>query len=347
MRRIVVVDTMGGLGDLLLAVPVIEAVCRSHPEARVTVVTTAPWHVLLERDPRIHEVVPVPGKAAADVDAAVRPVLERLRPDLAITTNRQHGLPGLLERTAVRAVTDLWRSPPADEPVDLRMLRLLAADGVIDPDLAAIPPRIVLDEDERGTGRRALAGLAAGRPALLMPDSGMRVKQWPLAEWAGSTASLLRDGWQPIVVSQVAEQRAALESAGAVVAPELPLRALAALFAAAAERDGRAVGGDTGPVRLASAAGLAVVGLFGPTAAGRYGYRGGRATNLQGYPDCPVRTPTAITEQECWWTARCPLSETSEPRCMADIGVEAICLPSRMTVTVSHTAATSSSLCEI
>ena len=81
MKRIVVVDTMGGLGDLLLAAPVIEAIARSHPEAETTVVTTAPWHVLLERDPRIHEVVAVHGRDADAVGGAVRPVLERLRPD--------------------------------------------------------------------------------------------------------------------------------------------------------------------------------------------------------------------------------------------------------------------------
>ena len=80
------------------------------------------------------------------------------------------------------------------------------------------------------------------------------------------------------------------------------------------------IGGDTGPVRLAAASGLPVVGLFGPTVAGRYGYRGDGARNLQGCPGCPVRTPTAITEQECWWTARCPLTG-ADPACMADVPV--------------------------
>jgi ADP-heptose:LPS heptosyltransferase len=322
--RVVVVDTMGGLGDLLLALPVVEAVCRSFPEAEVTVVTTAPWHVLLERDPRIHEVVPVHGRDEETVVATVGPVLERLRPELAITTNRQHGLPELLERTATRAVTNLWRNPPADEPVDLRMLRLLAEDGVIDPAFAALPPRLVLEEDEREAGRRALGAFAPGRPALLFPDSGMAVKHWPLAAWAETVRDLLARGWSPVVVSQVEEQRAVLAAAGAVVAPPMALRALAGLAAAAAERDGRAAGGDTGPVRLASAAGLPVVGLFGPTVAGRYGYRGAGAVNLQGFPECPVRTPTAITDQECWWSARCPLTPDHAPRCMADIAPAAV-----------------------
>jgi ADP-heptose:LPS heptosyltransferase len=126
------------------------------------------------------------------------------------------------------------------------------------------------------------------------------------------------------VVSEVEEQRAALGAAGAVVAPALPLRDLAGLCAAAAERNGRAIGGDTGPVRLATAAGLPVVGLFGPTVRGRYGYRNDGAVNLQGLPGCEVRRPTAITEQECWWSARCPLTEDHAPRCMADIDVDRV-----------------------
>jgi ADP-heptose:LPS heptosyltransferase len=327
--RIVVVDTMGGLGDLLLALPVVEALCRAHPQAEVTVVTTAPWHVLLERDPRIRAVVPVPGRDGVTVVGTVRPVLEDLRPDLAITTNRQHGLPELLERTASRAITDLWRRPPPDEPVDLRMLRLLAQDGVIDRADIGLLPRLVLTEDERDEGRRALDALRLGapgtaRPALLFPDSGMPVKHWPLAAWTRTVHELVGRGWSPVVVSQVPEQRRVLGEAGAAVAPSLPLRALAGLAAATAERNGRAVGGDTGPVRLAAASGLSVVGLFGPTVAGRYGYRGDGAVNLQGFPECPVRTPAAITDQECWWTARCPLTPDHSPRCMADIAPDAV-----------------------
>jgi ADP-heptose:LPS heptosyltransferase len=322
--RIVVVDTMGGLGDLLLAMPVVEALCRSHPDADIAVVTTAPWHVLLERDRRIAEVVPVPGRDPEVIVPTVRAALERLRPDLAITTNRQHGLPELLEATAGRAITNLWRHPPADELVDLRMLRLLVEDGVVDPAYAALPPRVVLDDDERAEGRAVLAGLGAGAPVLLLPDSGMRVKHWPLRAWARTVRSLSAAGRLPVVVSQTEVQRTALAAAGAVVAPPLPLRGLAALAAAAAERGGAAVGGDTGPVRLAAAAGLPVVGLFGATVAGRYGYRGAGAVNLQGYPGCPVRTPTAITEQACWWTARCPLTADHEPRCMAAIAPDEV-----------------------
>ena len=50
----------------------------------------------------------------------------------------------------------------------------------------------------------------------------------------------------------------------------------------------------------------------------RYGLEEGR--NLQGYPACPHRRPTAITEQVCWWDAGCPLSD-SGPACLEDLPV--------------------------
>jgi ADP-heptose:LPS heptosyltransferase len=100
--------------------------------------------------------------------------------------------------------------------------------------------------------------------------------------------------------------------------PPTDLRGLAARFAALGERGGVVVGGDTGPVRVAAAVGAPTVALFGPTLAARYGLEEGR--NLQGFPGCPHRRPTAITEQVCWWDAGCPLSD-SGPACLEDLPV--------------------------
>jgi len=89
------------------------------------------------------------------------------------------------------------------------------------------------------------------------------------------------------------------------------------------EHGGVVVGGDTGPVRLATAVGARAVALFGPTVAGRYGLDSRAGTSLQGLPGCEVRRPLAITEQECWWSARCPLTG-GDPACLADLSVAAV-----------------------
>jgi ADP-heptose:LPS heptosyltransferase len=73
---------------------------------------------------------------------------------------------------------------------------------------------------------------------------------------------------------------------------------------------------------VAAAAGARTVGLFGPTVAARYGLDP-PSTDLQGLPGCPHRRPTAITEQVCWWDARCPLADGG-PACMADLAPAAV-----------------------
>ncbi|HLZ36184.1 MAG TPA: glycosyltransferase family 9 protein [Mycobacteriales bacterium] len=322
VRSILFVEFMGGIGDLLLALPAIHALARTHPAAHLRVLTLSPGHVLLARDPHVAEVVPQASTDGPALHDAVVRQLARGRPDLAVTTNRSHGVPALLERAARRAVTNLWRAPPPDELVDLRYLRLLAAEGVIDPAYAALPPRVVLDPDEVAAARPRIAALPHP-PAVLLPDAGMAVKRWPLAHWTRLVSRLAAAGWSPAVLTLHDELAEPLVRAGAPRLPIADLRSAAATFAAAAERSGVAVGGDTGPARLATAAGLRLVGLFGPTLGVRYGVRPRLGVNLQGLPGCPERRPSAITEQVCWWSADCPLSPAG-PACMADLGVEAV-----------------------
>lgn len=319
-RTIVVVDTMGGLGDLLLALPMIHGLAATHPRAALHVVTTAPWHVLLEGDPALASVTPVPGRDESTVRAAVDDALTRLRPDLAITTSRQYGLPELLEARADRAITDLWRNPPADELVDRRYARILVDEGVLDPAFTALPPRLEVDADELVRAEALLRSVAPdGVPVLLFPDAGMAVKRWPVRVWTGLVTALRLEGRSPVVVTESAPLRDRLVLSKAAALPDVSIRELAAIAAAAALRGGAAVGGDTGPVRVATAVGLPAVGLFGATLATRYGLREPQSLNLQGLPECEVRRPTAITEQPCWWTGECPLTRNDDLACMRDI----------------------------
>lgn len=312
MREVLVVELLGGIGDTLLALPAVHALARSHPGAAMRVLTFEPGDELLSRDPLVTEVVGVPKGSSAR--SAVATQVRRQQPELAVSTTSYDGIDQLLTEAVPRAVTNLWRSPPADELVDQRFLRLLAADGLIAPEHAATPLALALVPAERAQGRQVLGQEAGARPVLLLPGAGMPVKRWPAARWTAVAEALRAAG------------RAVLTPAGEAVPgsralPPLSLRALAAVTGAVGEQGGVAVGGDTGPLRLAAAAGCPTVGLFGPTLAVRYGRRPGQGVDLQGLPGCAVRRPTSITEQDCWWSARCPLVPDGDPACMADVGV--------------------------
>jgi ADP-heptose:LPS heptosyltransferase len=317
---LLVVDLLGGIGDLVMLLPSLRGLARRHPDAALRVLTHAPGAALLDPHPDVAEVRTVrKGRERAGVVAE----LQRSRPDLVVSTTRYDGIAEEIERRAPRSVTDLWRHPPADEPVGRRYHRILTAEGLVRGRYA--PPRIHLTAQERSAGRRRLAGLvpaaaavAAGAhsslagharapaPVLLVPDAGMAVKRWPHQDRL--VAELTRRGVPVLVLGRDV--------------PPVGLRELAALFAAVGRRGGVVVGADTGPVRIAAAAGARTVGLFGPTVATRYGLDP-PSIDLQGLPGCPHRRPTAITEQVCWWDAACPLTERG-PACMADLAPEAV-----------------------
>lgn len=379
-REILVVDLLGGIGDLIMLLPVVHGLARRNPGASLRVLTHEPGAALLRGDPAVAEVC-TPGAGADAAREAVAEALAARRPDLAITTTRYDGIPDLLAASGARCVTDLWRHPPADEPVGERYLRILAAEGLLRPCDLGARPRVRLTPAEIAYGERTLArilgaaGYAAARPpVVLVMDAGMAVKRWPGRNWSTLAALLARLGHPLIALDAPAKhvtasleatphggpetgslgagsheaESAGIESTGigsteaggadspapgwsrtarggpaVAVLPRCDLRALAACFAAVARRGGVVVGGDTGPLRLAAAAGAATVGLFGPTWARRYGIGGPDAADLQGLPDCPHRRPTAITEQPCWWSAACPLS-ASGPACMADIPIVSV-----------------------
>lgn len=321
IRRVLVVELLGGLGDLVLALPVVHALAARHPGARVEVATCAPGDALLAADPAVAGVHVV---ATDAVRTGVVRALRRCAPDLVVSTTRHSDLPALLaadaRRRGTRAVTDLWRRPPPDERVDRRFLRLLRHDGLVDP-AARDTPTVVLTPAERVAGARILTGAApapAPAPVVLVTGAGMAVKRWPAPRWRRLAEELAGAG-HPVLA--VAGPEA---PAGAAVRelPALGLRELAAVFRAVAELGGVVVGPDTGPVRVAAAVGATTVGLFGPTTADRYGLStdARTGTDLQGFPGCPVRRPEAVTEQECWWEAACPFSRAG-PLCMADLGV--------------------------
>ena len=304
VRELLVVELLGGIGDTLLALPSVHALARAHPGAAVRVLTYDAGAELLDRDPHVTEVVAVPSDA--DPAAAVLAQLRRVPPDVAVTTTTHSGIADLLTKHVAHAMTDLWQGPPPHALVDRRFLRLLAAAGLIHRADVDLPLRVHLAAAEEAAGR---GDVPEGAPLVLVPGSGMAVKRWAVARWAAVAAAY------PGPVLSVGEP-----VTGARLLPPVTLRQLAAQLAAAGAAGGVAVGVDTGPLRLATAVGCPAVGLFGPSAAGRYGLSSARSLSLQGLPGCDVRVPADFTTQDCWWEARCPLSG-ADPACMADLSV--------------------------
>jgi heptosyltransferase-1 len=108
---------------------------------------------------------------------------------------------------------------------------------------------------------------------VLLPGAGRREKQWPhFRDLAGRLGERALAAWGP------GEEELA-KATGARLAPRTNLRELAQLLRDAA----LVVGGDTGPLHLASALGTPVVGLYGPTNPARNGPYGQLGNVVEAY----------------------------------------------------------------
>ena len=284
MRKILFVELLGGLGDLVMALPAIHALALSHPEAELTVLTFAPGVELLAADPLVRRALTAERGDAAHPERprqAVEALLRAESFDLLVSDTTYGGIGPLLESTGARAVANLWRHPPPDALIEERFLHILHQEGLIRPWTLDLKPRLALSPDDRIWA--AARYQRPGRRALLHPHAGMPIKTWP-AERFIALGQALRDecGLEIIVAAgntpaEAAVARRIVRALGpwTELLPGVSLRR----FAAAASCMDLVVGSDTGPVRVAAAVGARTTGLFGPTWHGRSTSTGRAARN--------------------------------------------------------------------
>ena len=117
--------------------------------------------------------------------------------------------------------------------------------------------------------------------AILNPGAGWGAKQWPAQRYGEVAQALAQDGLRAILNYGPGEESLArtaeAASAGTAVALSFSISELISL----ARRAKLFVGGDTGPMHMASALAIPVVALFGPTDPARNGPFGTRSIVLR------------------------------------------------------------------
>lgn len=305
LTRILFIELLGGLGDVLIALPAMQAIAQSHPQAILTVLTFAPGGDLLHHHPLIHRVIQIPKGTARQ---AVEQVLTHNVPfDLIITDTTYDGIADLVQQSgAAHVVTNLWRNPPDDQKVSDRFLQLLHEDGWITTEAfhSNHHSHIHLTATEHAVAQARLGNLPHPRIGLYT-DAGMTIKRWDLENFITLGKALHQEHQASIIVpegSDPAPIQAITERIPAAQPwPKGTLRELAALFA---QLDA-VVAADTGPARIAAALGVPTITLFGPSWGDRYGQPSPHQ-NLQGYPHCPERHIPNFTTQSCWYSGECP-----------------------------------------
>lgn len=319
IQRILFIELLGGIGDVVIALPAIHALARSYSTAQLTVLTFAPGGELLEADPLIHRVLYViQGKVRQTVEA----LLFRETFDLIVSDTNYDGIAELIdhtkktERSIPQTVTNLWRSPPPDERVSDRFLSILQAEGLVaDHALIDDAAQIYLTAKERATARQAFG--ASYRPIVfLCADAGMAIKQWSSTGFI-AIGQALQQQYDATVIVPVGSDAVQAQQIVAAVGGTACLWQRGSLrsFAAAVSQADLMIAADTGPARIAAALDVPTVTLFGPSWSGRYGQPAPHL-NLQGFPSCPERLIHNFTKQRCWYSGQCPFEWKT---CLDDI----------------------------
>jgi len=298
-RRLLLVR-LSHLGDVLHALPVYHALRLARPEASLAWAVQPEFAGLLRGLPGLVRTLPFRRRGGARAWLDLRRHLRSFAADWAVDAQgnaksaavtwlsgapRRSGWhPSLwTEPLAARVLNDRTAPLEVDGPLHavrraLHLARHLAPE-VMPEDLPAA--LLALNDHElAGAERRyeELLGQAVA-PVLLQLSAPGDVRSWPVEHQLELLRRLDREGRDVLVLSGPGEaalgRRVAEELAGA---PRLrhwvgqrALRELAALFRVAGARGARLVSVDTGPLHLAAACELPVLGLAGPQDARRTG----------------------------------------------------------------------------
>ena len=107
--------------------------------------------------------------------------------------------------------------------------------------------------------------------ALLNPGAGWGAKQWPAERYGQVATQLAKDGVKSFVNFGPGEETIARAVEAASRGAAEPVTGSLTQLIALTRRTRLFIGGDTGPMHLAAALGVPVVGIFGPTNPARNG----------------------------------------------------------------------------
>jgi lipopolysaccharide heptosyltransferase II len=300
------------IGDVLLTTPLLRAIRRRHPGARLTFLTREAYVPLVSRNPHVDRCIGLPtGRSLTTLAAELRAQRYTHLLDLhdSVRTRLLRVLvPGhwstypkhRLERAAlIYARRNLYR--------DRRQVaeRYFSAARDLDVVPDGQPPELFWDRDIDLSVTEWLADAGLSEQAAvvaLAPGAAHATKRWPVQHWRALIAQLRMAGCRVVLVGGPEDAAIAAELAatapGQVVsaAGQFGLQHTGALL----KRASVVVSGDTGVMHMATAVGTPVVALFGPTvkAFGFFPYSpraqvlelalGCRPCSSKGGPRCPL-----------------------------------------------------------
>jgi heptosyltransferase-2 len=315
------------IGDSLLARPAIESLAANFPEAEVWLCAAEWVGGVFSSDSRVAGVVPLPPRNDIRSFRAAARMIKARGFDVGVLFTNSFGsallfaLAGIPQRwgyaTDGRALllTKSARRAQGDAPRHQVHYYLDLVSGL---GLRTNPPTLRLDVpgEKRAEAHGLLSKLGAdAAPPLLVLSPGAAygpAKRWPAARFAELAALFQkRKNAAVVIVGSASESNLAAEISSALLPKPLDLTGKTTLpqLMAVISRARLFVSNDSGPMHLANALGVPVVGVFGPTDPAVTG---------------PFEPPAAVVKKDvpCWPCSyrKCPYDH----RCMLRISAEEV-----------------------
>jgi ADP-heptose:LPS heptosyltransferase len=286
-----------GLGDLVQALPAVEALVAAYPDASVTLLGTPAHVALLEGRPSPFtslEVLPLrPGvrDGGPEDAAATAAFLDRMRGrafDLAVQLHGggRNSNPFLLQLGARHTVgTGTEDAAPLERTLPYlyyqhEVMRTLEVVGLAGAVPVALEPRLRLRPDEAAQLHPSRSGV---RVVALHPGATDPRRRWPASAFATVASALAADGARVVVVGDESDVAVADDILAHVIDPAglvsscAGAQSLAELVATLLASD-VVLANDSGPRHLAAALGVRTVGIYwvgnllnaGPLGRGRH-----------------------------------------------------------------------------
>jgi heptosyltransferase-1 len=148
-------------------------------------------------------------------------------------------------------------------------------------DLKLLAPELPHDPAAEAWAEAEIRRLGAASFAMMNPGAGWGAKQWPSERYGQVAQALALHNIKTLVNAAAGEEPLAKAVIGASNNNASLLACTIGQLIAITRRARLFIGGDTGPLHLATALGIPVVGLFGPTDPARTGPFGTQAVALR------------------------------------------------------------------
>ena len=275
----ILIVRLSSLGDILHSLPGVAALREAFPSAQMDWVVQRKWSPLLEGSAAVNCVIPFDPSPMGRVVACIRQ-LRATRYDAAVDFQGLYKSALLTYFSGARRRVGFdWRSSrewgassfyservrgggPHRVEKNLSLVEVLGVARPAEPQFPLCVP-----EGATSKIKERLAAQGIGEYWVVAPAAGWGSKTWPAERYAAVCRELeKRHGWRAVIAAGPGEQQLGREVRDAA-APSQPVRletSLSELMALLASA--RCVlGGDTGPLHLAAALGVPVVGLYGAT----------------------------------------------------------------------------------